>query len=240
VDLYRALVQSCDVYFYTVGRRLGVDRIAKWSKRFGLGQPTGLKLDKEMAGLVASTTWKKARFNQPWHEGETLSVAIGQGYNLATPIQMAQVAAAIANGGNIYEPQLVEKVENPAGETVFQAQPVLKSRLEASPATLALVQKALHGVVSEGTGRAANLPNVEVAGKTGTSQVVALEKEKNKGKGGQFGNHAWFVAYAPVEHPRIAVAVLIEHGGGGGAVAAPLAKRVLAVGFPEKRVAQSE
>jgi len=241
MNLYSALVNSCDVYFYTVGRKLGIDRIAKWSKRLGLGEPSGLKLDKEMPGLVASTAWKKARFNQPWHEGETLSVAIGQGYNLVTPIQMAQVAAAIANGGTLFEPQLVEKVESPAGEILFQAQPEVKSRLGASPATIALVQKALQGVVAGGTGKAARLPNVEVAGKTGTSQVVALEKEKNKGKGGQFGNHAWFVAYAPVEQPRVALAVLIEHGGGGGAVAAPLAKRVLAAAFPQQpRVAQAK
>ena len=238
VELYRALVQSCDIYFYNVGRRLGIDRIAKWSHRFGLGQPTGLNLDKEMTGLVASTAWKKARFHQPWHEGETLSVAIGQGYNLVTPLQMAQVAAAVANGGYLYEPQLVEKVESPAGEILYRAQPVVKSLLGASPATLDFVQKALHGVVSEGTGKNAKLPAVEVAGKTGTSQVVALEKEKKGVKGTQ--NHAWFVAYAPVSDPQIAVAVLIEHGGGGGAVAAPLAKRILEANFPEKRVAQSE
>jgi penicillin-binding protein 2 len=240
VNLYEALVDSCDIYFYNVGRRLGIDRIAKWSQRFGLGQPTGLKLDKEMSGLVASSAWKKARFNQPWHEGETLSVAIGQGYNLATPIQMAQVAAAVANGGYLYEPQLVEKVENPAGEIVFQAKPVLKSQLGASPETLKVVREALRGVVSEGTGKAANLPNVEVAGKTGTSQVVALEKEKAKGKGGPLGNHAWFVAFAPLENPQIAVAVLIEHAGHGGSAAAPLARRLLASAFPENRVAKRE
>lgn len=235
VNLHRALVQSCDIYFYTVGRRLGIDRIAKWSHRFGLGQISGLKLDKEMPGLVASTAWKKARFNQPWHEGETLSVAIGQGYNLATPLQMAQVAATIANGGIVYEPQLVEKVESPAGEILFQAQPVAKSPLGASRTTVALVQKGLHGVVSEGTGKNSKLPHVEVAGKTGTSQVVALEKEKKGLKGTQ--NHAWFVAYAPVGAPQVAVAVIIEHGGGGGAVAAPLARRVLAAAFPDHRVA---
>jgi penicillin-binding protein 2 len=242
MNLFNALVDSCDVYFYTVGRKLGVDRIAKWSKRFGLGQPSGLQLDKEMPGLVASSVWKKARFHQPWHEGETLSVAIGQGYNLATPIQMAQVAAVIANGGTLYEPQLVEKVESPAGEILFQAKPKVRSRLGASRETIALIQKALHAVVAEGTGKAARLPNVEVAGKTGTSQVVALERERNKGKGGQFGNHAWFVAYAPVENPRVALAVLIEHGGGGGAVAAPLAKRVMAAAFPAKehQVAQAK
>jgi len=241
VNLYRALVESCDIFFYQVGRRLGIDRIAKWSRLFGLGAPTGLHLDREMSGLVASPSWKLARFHQPWHEGDTLSIAIGQGYNLATPLQMAQVIAAIANGGRIYEPQLVEKVESPAGEVLSQPGPVVKSDLHLSPSTLALVRKALTGVVNDagGTGKGAQLPNLEVAGKTGTSQVVALEKEKrDKEKRGKtsarFQNHAWFVAYAPVEAPEIAVAVLVEHGGGGGAVAAPLARRVLAAYFPEK------
>jgi penicillin-binding protein 2 len=238
MNLHSALVHSCDVYFYTVGKRLGIDRIAKWGRRFGLGSPTGLNLDKEMPGLVASSAWKLSRFKAPWQEGDTLSVAIGQGYNLATPLQMAQVAAAVANGGLVYEPQLVERVESPAGEVLFQSQPVLKSTLGASAANLALVQKALAGVVSDGTGRNAKLPHVEVAGKTGTSQIVALEKEKKGSKATE--NHAWFVAYAPVKEPTIAVAVLVEHGGGGGAVAAPLARRVLAAAFPEARVAQSK
>jgi penicillin-binding protein 2 len=240
VSLHQALVQSCDIYFYTVGRRLGIERIAKWSRRFGLGEPTGLKLDKEMPGLVASPAWKLARFKQPWREGDTLSVAIGQGYNLTTPLQMAQVAAVIANGGLVYEPQLVERVESPAGEVLYQFSPVLKSRLGAQPANLALVQKALLEVVNVGTGRNAKLPNVEVAGKTGTSQIVSLEKEKKGGKTpGKYLNHAWFVAYAPASEPQVAVAVLIEHGGGGGAVAAPLARRILAAAFPEHRVAKS-
>jgi penicillin-binding protein 2 len=238
MNLYNALVQSCDIYFYTVGKRLGIERIAKWGRRFGLGAPTGLNLDKEMPGLVASSAWKLARFQAPWQEGDTLSVAIGQGYNLVTPLQMAQVAAVVANGGSLYEPQLVERVESPAGEVLFQSQPVLKGSLGASPANLALIQKALAGVVSEGTGKQAKLPQVEVAGKTGTSQIVALEKEKKGVKATE--NHAWFVAYAPVSEPRVAVAVLIEHGGGGGAVAAPLARRVLNAAFPDQRVAQSK
>jgi penicillin-binding protein 2 len=241
VNLNLALVQSCDIYFYNVGRRLGIERIAKWSRHFGLGQPSGLKLDKEMPGLVASNAWKQARFKQPWREGETLSVSIGQGYNLATPLQMAQVAAVVANGGFLYEPQLVEKVESPAGEILFQAKPVIKSQLGADPANLALVQKALQGVVNEGTGKNARLPQVEVAGKTGTSQVVALEVEKATDKTpAHFQNHAWFVAYAPVADPKIAVAVLVEHGGGGGTVAAPLARRFLGAAFAEHRVAKSE
>ena len=241
VNLHRAMVHSCDIYFYTVGRHLGIDRIAKWSRRFGLGQPSGLKLDQEKPGLVASSAWEKARFKKPWHEGETLCVAIGHGYNLATPLQMAQVAAAMANGGFLYEPQLVEKVESPAGEILFQAKPVIKSQLGADPANLALVHKALQSVVSEGTGKNARLPHVEVAGKTGTSQVVALDKEKKGNKTqAQYQNHAWFVAYAPAADPQVAVAVLVEHGGGGGAVAAPLARRILAAAFAEQRVAKSE
>ncbi len=239
VNLERALVQSCDIYFYNVGRRLGIDRIAKWGKRFGLGQPSGLNLDKEMPGLVASSAWKKARFKDSWHEGETLSVSIGQGYNLVTPIQIAQVAAAIANGGKVYEPHLLEKVESPTGETVYQDRTVLKSELGASPATLALVRQGLQDAVAEGTGTAAKLPNVEVAGKTGTAQVVALEKDQPRTKGGTiFQDHAWFVAYAPATgEAQIAMAVLVEHGGHGGSAAAPLAKRVLAVRFPQAQAA---
>jgi penicillin-binding protein 2 len=240
MNLHSALVNSCDVYFYTVGRRLGIERIAKWSRRFGLGAPSGLQIDREMSGLVASPAWKLARFGQPWQEGDTLSVAIGQGYNLTTPLQMAQVMATIANGGNVFTPQLVERVESPASEVLFQAQPTLRHRLEARPANVALVQKALFGVVDVGTGRAARLTHIKVAGKTGTSQVVSLEREKKAGRGAvRFQNHAWFVAYAPVEDPQIAVAVIVEHGGGGGAVAAPLARRILNVAFPEPRLAHS-
>ena len=243
VNLHRALVESCDIYFYEVGRRLGIDRIAEWSKRFGLGEPTGLDLDKEMPGLVASTAWKKARYHQPWHEGETLSVAIGQGYNLATPLQMARVVAAIANGGIIYKPYLVEKVESPAGEILYQAKPQVQSRLEASPATLEAVRQALVGVVNEngGTAKAARLSHIQVAGKTGTSQVVALDPDNPKKKRDRrMEDHAWFVAYAPAADPRVAVAVLVEHGGHGGSAAAPLASRVIKAGMSEPRVAQAE
>ncbi|HEY9072741.1 MAG TPA: penicillin-binding protein 2, partial [Desulfobaccales bacterium] len=251
VNLHRALVESCDVYFYTVGKKLGVDRIAKWAHRFGLGQPSGLDLEKEMPGLVASTAWKRARFHQPWHEGETLSVAIGQGYNLATPIQMDQVIAAIANGGILYKPQIVDRVESPSGEVLFQSHPEVKSRLEASPATIAEVQRDLEGVVAEdkGTGHAARISNIRVAGKSGTAQVVAaarLDKERKGGKqvlaGNRFENHAWFVAYAPVDHPQVAVAVLVEHGGHGGSTAGPMAKRVIAADLAERQpqVAKSE
>jgi penicillin-binding protein 2 len=243
VNLHRALVQSCDIYFYNVGLHLGIDRIAKWSKRFGLGAPTGLDLDKEMLGLVASTAWKKARFHQPWHQGETFSVSIGQGYNLATPIQMVRVVAAVANGGIVYKPYLVEKIESPAGDILYQARPTVQSRLEASPATLEAVGRALVGVVNEsqGTAKSARLAHIQVAGKTGTAQVIAIDRDNPKKKQHrQQEDHAWFVAYAPAADPRVAVAVVVEHGGHGGSAAAPLARRVIATAMSEPRIAQAE
>ena len=157
MNLQRAMVHSCDIYFYEVGRRLGIERIAEWSRRFGLGAPTGLDLDKEMPGLVPSPAWKRARFHQPWHEGETILVSIGQGYNLTTPIQMARVLAAVANGGIVYKPYLVEKVESPAGEILYQAKPEVQSRLGASRATLEAVRQSLVGAVNDGTAKAARL-----------------------------------------------------------------------------------
>jgi penicillin-binding protein 2 len=236
--LHQALMHSCDVYFYEVGRRLGVERIDKWSKRFGLGTASNLKLGGEMPGLVGSPDWKHTRFKASWQEGDTLSLAIGQGYNLATPLQVARMAATLANGGTLYQPQLVEKVETPAGEVLQRFQPIVQGHLDADPANLALVRKALVAVVRNGTGRRAYLDNVEVAGKTGTSQVVSLEKEKAGKEVRKFRNHAWFVAYAPADNPEVVVAVIIEHGGQGGEVAAPLARKFLASYFANNQVAR--
>lgn len=237
VALHRSLVQSCDVYYYNVGLRLGVDRIAKWSRKFGLGAPTGLILDSEKAGLVPSSEWKKKRFNQPWYEGETPSVAIGQGYNLTTPLQMVRVAAALGNGGIIYTPTVVEKVVNPDGEIAYQFQPQIQSRLNVSPKNLELVRRACRGVVMEGggTGAAARIPYTDVGGKTGTSQVVSLGRE-GKGKNRRkTQDHAWFVSFAPADKSEIAVAVIIEHGGQGGRTAAPIAREVMSEFFRLKQ-----
>jgi penicillin-binding protein 2 len=238
VNLHQALMHSCDVYFYEVGRRLGVERIDKWCKRFGLGSISNLKLGGEMPGLVGSPAWKQTRFKAPWQEGDTLSLSIGQGYNLATPLQVARMAATLANGGTLYQPQLVEKVENPAGEVLQKFQPIVQGHLDADSAHLALVHKGLVAVVKNGTGQRASLGNVEVAGKTGTSQVVSLEKEKAGKEVRKFRNHAWFVAYAPADNPEVVVAIIIEHGGQGGEVAAPLARRFLASYFAKPQVAR--
>ena len=239
MNLHQAMVHSCDIYFYEVGRRLGIDRINEWSRRFGLGAPTSLDLDKEMPGLAPSPAWKRARFHQPWHEGDTILVSIGQGYNLATPIQMARVVAAIANGGIVYKPFLVEKVESPAGEILYQAKPQAQSRLRASPANLEAVRQSLVGVVNVGTAKAARLSHIQVAGKTGTAQVVAMDRDNpQKKRARRMEDHAWFVAYAPADDPRVAVAVLVEHAGHGGSEAAPLASRVINAYLSEPKVAQ--
>ncbi len=238
VDLNQALMHSCDVYFYEVGRRLGVERIDKWCKRFGLGVSSNLRLGGEMPGLIGSPEWKHTRFKAGWQEGDTLSLSIGQGYNLATPLQVARMAATLANGGTLYQPQLVEKVETPAGQVLQRFQPIVQGHLDADPANLALVQKGLVAVVRNGTGQRASLDNVVVAGKTGTSQVVSLEKEKAGKEVRKYRNHAWFVAYAPADDPEVAVSIIIEHGGQGGEVAAPLARKFLASYFAKSQVAR--
>jgi|UniRef100_A0A7V6DNS2 penicillin-binding protein 2 len=238
-NLHQALMHSCDVYFYEVGRRLGIERIDKWCKRFGLGVPTGIKLAGELPGLIGSPEWKRRRYHSGWQEGDTLSLSIGQGYNLATPLQVARMIATLANGGTLYQPQLVEKVEAPSGEILYNFQPVVQGHLDADPANLELVRKGLLAVVRNGTGRRAYLDNVEVAGKTGTSQVVSLEKEKTGRNVQRFQNHAWFAAYAPADDPQVAVSVLIEHGGQGGEVAAPLARKFLASYFAHTQVARN-
>ena len=231
VDLHKALVESCDVYFYQLGPRIGIDRIAKWARAFGLGEKSGLALDDEKNGSVPDTEWKRKRFRQPWYPGETVSVAIGQGYLTVTPLQMANMMAAVANGGTLYRPRLVRKIETLAGETIQEFGPEVIRTIEMKPETLNRLHTALADVVNSnsGTGGAARSEIVGIAGKTGTAQVVEMKGGYLKSEQLAYFNrdHAWFVSYAPVEHPQIALAVLVEHGGHGGSAAAPLAKKVI-------------
>jgi penicillin-binding protein 2 len=230
VNLHKAIVESCDTYFYQLGPKLGVDKIAKWSRAFGLGEKTGIALDDERGGTIPDTEWKRKRFRQPWFPGETLSVAIGQGYVTATPLQMANMMAAVANGGKLYRPRLVNKVESVDGATVREYGPELIRTIDLKPDTLTRVHNALNDVVSGagGTGGAARSQLISVAGKTGTAQVIEMKGAYLKSEQlSQFQrDHAWFVAYAPAQNPRIAIAVLAEHGGHGGSAAAPMAKVV--------------
>jgi penicillin-binding protein 2 len=239
VNLHEALVQSCDVFFYQVAQRLGIDAIARQARAFGLGMPTGIALEHERAGTIPDVAWKRQRFKQPWYAGETLSAAIGQGYVTTTPLQMANLIAMVAVGKR-YRPNFVQQVETPEGEVVYTAEPEVIGTLQVRQTTLMQVREALRDVVNteRGTGKKARLDGIEVAGKTGTSQVVKMGKERVKSTQlpWQHRDHAWFVAYAPVDAPEIAVATLVEHAeGGGGAVAAPIAHDVMQTYFRLKK-----
>jgi penicillin-binding protein 2 len=232
VNLHRAIVESCDVFFYTVGRRLGVDGIAEYAHRLGLGLPTGVRLEHEKAGIIPDTQWKRQRFNQPWFEGETLSVAIGQGYVTATPLQMANLAATIANGGTRYRPFYVKRVDAPDGTVREEVEPEVLGEAHLKKSTVDQVKAAMRDVVmtDAGTGKKARVVGVTVAGKTGTAQVAKMGEDRNRLNRGAdvLRDHAWFIGFAPVEAPEIAVACIVEHaGGGGGAFAAPVVQQVL-------------
>lgn len=233
ISLHRAIVESCDVYFYQAGLKLGIDKIASYSRKFGLGRLTGVELSDEKAGIVPDMEWRKKRFGSPWIEGETLSCAIGQGFNLATPIQLLMAYTALANGGKFYQPHLVKAVVGPDGEVLKAFQPEVKNRLSLSPETVALLKDALQGVVNEpgGTAHAARVDNILVGGKTGTSQVIKMRADmrvKGQDLPYEYRDHAWFVSFAPVEDPKIALVVFIEHSGfSGGHAAAPAAGHIL-------------
>ena len=232
VDIVKAVEESCDVYFYQVGQRLGVDRLAWYARAFGLGAPTGVQLDHEAHGLIPTAAWKKKRTGVPWQEGETLSIAIGQGFNLATPIQMAVLAAAVANGGHRYRPLILDAVKLVDGEILQENKSKLIGKLPVSPAHLELVKQGLWKVVNSenGTARGSRLADIEYSGKTGTSQVISRKEDESMAEEdmpAHLRSHAWFIAYAPSETPTIAVAVVVEHGEHGSGAAAPIAKEMI-------------
>ncbi|MEJ2690040.1 MAG: penicillin-binding protein 2, partial [Deltaproteobacteria bacterium] len=232
INLHRALAESCDVYFYTVGQRVGVDRLAEYARSFGLGQKTGIELEHEKAGLVPTAAWKLQRFKVPWQEGETLPVAIGQGFNLVTPLQACRMIAATANGGILYRPQYIERIVSSDGKVIRQFKPIIDGKVKAKPRYFELIRQGLVAAVNDkhGTAGSAKLDNITVAGKTGTAQVVHLRSFAGQPEDKipvKYRDHAWFVCFAPAEAPKIAVAVLVEHGGHGGSAAGPIAKSVL-------------
>lgn len=228
-----ALAESCDVFFYEVGQRLGVDRIARYAKACGLGTRTRIGLDHEGAGLVPTSEWKKQRYGVGWQRGETLSVAIGQGYNLTTPLQMLSVAAAVANNGQLKKPYVVDAMEAPDGTMVYGAVEHSAGRIPASENTLSIIKKGLWKAVNgnRGTAGIARIHGVEVSGKTGTAQVIGRKDSDSFRKvesRQHLKSHAWFIAYAPSENPVIAVSVIVEHGEHGSSAAAPVARDVIA------------
>jgi penicillin-binding protein 2 len=231
VDVLKALSESCDVYFYKVGLELGVDRLAWYARAFGLGEPTGVDLDHEARGLIPTAQWKKKRMGVSWQKGETLSIAIGQGFNLVTPLQMAMVAATVGNGGSRYRPTIVKTIRTADGQTVYESVPQVVGRLPISKQNLWLVKEGLFNAVNDrqGTAWRSRLEGMAMSGKTGTAQVAGRRVDSVDGDNewGEIKDHAWFVAYAPREDPRIAVAVIVEHGEHGSSAAAPVASEMI-------------
>ena len=232
VKIIKAIAESCDVYFYQVGDLLGVDRLAWYAKAAGLGSSTGIRLDKEAEGLIPTAAWKKKRTGIVWQKGETLSVAIGQGFNLATPLQIASMTAAIANGGTRYKPIILDSIQTADGRLVYQNEPQVIGKIPLNEQALELVLKGLWEVVNSdrGTARGSRLVDIEFSGKTGTSQVVSRKKDDTRPENERPAHlrpHAWFVAFAPSDAPQIAIAVLIEHGEHGSGAAAPIAREMI-------------
>jgi penicillin-binding protein 2 len=229
VDVRRALSESCDVFFYRTGQRLGVDRLAWYAKAFGLGARSGVGLDQEARGLIPTSAWKKRRFGVAWQEGETLSVAIGQGYNLATPLQMALLTAAVANHGVRMRPLILQRVGTVEGEVVFQAVPQEAGRLPVSSRNLKIVQEGIWAAVNgeRGTARRVHLSDIDIAGKTGTSQMVSRKDSGDDYTPPHLRPHAWFVCYAPAIAPKMAVAVVVENGEHGSSAAGPIAREMV-------------
>jgi penicillin-binding protein 2 len=233
VDMHDALVQSCNVFFYRVGEQIGIDRIASFAKEFGLGEKTGIGINTEAAGFVPTRDWYAAQHNNRYHVGFTLNTSIGQGDTRVTLVQIALMYAALANGGTLYVPQLVERVEQADGTVVAEFPPRVRRRINVDPALLTYVNDGLLGAVNDRHGTAFESRiegGVSVAGKTGTAEVSKqrLSPGEDPRRAWYYQRpHSWFAAFAPADKPELAVVALVEHGGWGGKFAAPIAMQVL-------------
>jgi len=235
VTLYEAIVNSCNVFFYNVGKNLDIDKIAFFAKQLGLGHSTGIDLPGEAPGLIPSRQWKatvnktKSKDRQTWYPIETLDVSIGQGAVSLTPIQAAWSMGGLATGGRLIQPHLVDP--DKLKKEGFAAQKLHKDDYEIRAATVDILARGMLGVVNEGTGTAAKVPGFDVAGKTGTAQVVGRQAY---GRSDEFEDNAWFVGFAPYRNPEIVVAAFIEHGGHGGVAAAPIAHAIFETYYKKK------
>ena len=228
MDLRGAIAQSCDVFFYQAGLKVGGDTMARYAHAFGLGAPTGIDLGGERFGLVPFSPSQRSRSKRPWQAGDTVNMSIGQGQLLVTPLQIARMMAAVANGGILWKPRLVQRVEQADGTLAYTASSKMTERVELSPVVWAFLRSALSAVVKEGTGVAARLPGVEIAGKTGTAQTIS-KSDSAKGQ-----DHAWFASFAPADDPQVVVVVFVERGGHGGETAAPIARQIYEAIFLQK------
>jgi penicillin-binding protein 2 len=231
VDLYDSIVQSCNVYFWELAEEVGIERITRYAEDFGFAEQTGIGVNSEAKGFLATREWYIEHYGA-FRIGYTLNTAIGQGNTRVTVLQLAMANAAIANGGTLYVPQVVQNVKAPDGSLSETFQPRIKREVGVSPQHLELMRRALNDVVQEESGtayRARNKDGVRVAGKTGTAQVVSRKGRSEESSSAWYldRSHGWFAGFAPVEDPQVAFAVLVEHGGSGGASAAPIATSVM-------------
>ncbi len=215
LNLIGALAHSCNVYFYTLGKELGVQKMGRYMDKLGLGEKVGIDLPAEATGVIPSPEWKQREFKEIWFPGDDVNLSIGQGYLLLTPLQMHSIICAVATAGDIYRPHLVKEIISPEGEVFEKTEPEISKKVNISANTFQLIQKGLRATILEGTGWQANTKELSLAGKTGTAQNPQGE------------SHAWFVGFAPLEKPEVCITVFVENGGEGGEVAAPLAREML-------------
>ena len=237
VRLKEALKGSCDVYFYKAGLAAGIDTVAEYAAMFGMGEPTGVGINGEGGALNPSTAWKARRYKgnprqAVWTAGDTASAVIGQGYTLATPIQLARMTAVLANGGTLHRPLLVDRVVGPDGQVVMRGEPQIMGEVDLSPQHFQAIREGMFAVVDEvgGTARRQRLKELAFAGKTGTAQVVRLGASNAQ----RHKDHAWFVAFAPYDNPEVAVSVLVENGEHGSTAAAPIARELFELYFKDR------
>ncbi|MGB3211624.1 MAG: penicillin-binding protein 2 [Desulforhopalus sp.] len=245
VNLLKAIGESCDVYFYQVGQRVGVDALAEYAQKLGLGNKTGIEMEYEKSGLAPTKKWKEKYRKAKWQEGETLSVAIGQGFNLASPLQICVMTATLATGGKLYRPQLVEQVVDPEGKIIESFTPELVTEITGFDRYFQSIKLGMEEVVQgkRGTARSVAIDGLKIGGKTGTAQVVKVAQYRHLKEEDipyKYRDHAWFTCYAPAEDPEIAVTVLVEHGLHGGSGAGPIARAVLNQYFSDRLSQKAE
>lgn len=234
LNIVQAIVKSCNIFFYELGLRVGIDDLANYAREFGFGQPTGLKdIFGEKGGIVASREYKEQFFNEPWYPAETMDASIGQSFHSITLLQLANYVSMIANGGTHYRPYLVDRVVDSDGNVLMVAEPEVLHKMEVSDINWGIIREGMRQVTMPGgtASRLANLP-VKAAGKTGSAQVA--------GRGSDIPSHGFFVGYAPAENPEIALVVFIKHGGTGGASAVPVAEKILESYFADETVQETE
>lgn len=239
INVVTAISQSCDIFFYkaTGGfeefQGLGIDRLGAYASMFGIGERTGVELTGEASGLLPSERWKRLTYSESWFTGDTYNAAIGQGYVLVTPLQMLNATAAIANGGTLYRPQVVYQEVDIQGQVVRPFAPEVIRELDVSPENIELVRRGMRGAVTNGTAYRMHLPEVDVAGKTGTAEYTELDENGNviMDEWGYLPTHAWFTAFAPYDNPEIALIVFLHGGGEGSLTAVPVGEEILRAYF---------